>query len=107
MRDPNRFYFSTGVGMLLTITILSSSGCSFSRSSQRVTVPPPLVDATPARTGVAQDGKMEYVWEEPIVDVVDVPPGLDPEGNYYRPAHRSVREVRQGKYQYLQGDEAE
>jgi len=45
-------------------------------------------------------GAVEYVWEEPMVDVVDVPPGLDPEGHYYRPGHQEVVEVRQGRWQY-------
>jgi hypothetical protein len=45
-------------------------------------------------------GVVEYVWEEPMVDIVDVPPGLDPEGHYYRPAHQEVTEIRQGRWQY-------
>ena len=45
-------------------------------------------------------GVVEYVWEEPMVDVVDVPPGLDPEGHYYRPAHQAVVEVRQGRWRH-------
>jgi hypothetical protein len=45
-------------------------------------------------------GAVEYVWEEPMVDVVDVPPGLDPEGHYYRPGHQEVVEIRQGRWQY-------
>lgn len=45
-------------------------------------------------------GVVEYVWEEPMVDVIEVPPGLDPEGHYYRPAHHEVVEVRQGRWQY-------
>ena len=49
---------------------------------------------------VKDPGSVEYVWEPPIVDVVDVPPGLDPEGNYYRPAHQEVIEIRQGRWRY-------
>lgn len=45
-------------------------------------------------------GAVEYIWEEPMVDVVDVPPGLDPEGHYYRPGHQEVQEIRQGRWQY-------
>lgn len=45
-------------------------------------------------------GVVEYVWEEPIVDVIDVPPGLDPEGHYYRPAHQEVVQIRQGRWVY-------
>ena len=49
-------------------------------------------------------GAAEYVWEEPMIDVVDVPPGLDPEGNYYRPGHQAVVEVRQGRWRYYRDD---
>ena len=45
-------------------------------------------------------GQATLVWEEPMIDVVDVPPGLDPEGQYYRPAHKSIVEIRQGRWQY-------
>lgn len=43
-------------------------------------------------------GVVEYIWEEPMVDVVTVPPGLDPEGHYYRPAHQEIVEIRQGRW---------
>lgn len=49
---------------------------------------------------VADPGSVEYVWEPPIVDVVDVPPGLDPTGTYYRPAHQEVVEIRPGRWRY-------
>jgi hypothetical protein len=45
-------------------------------------------------------GQATLLWEEPMVDVLDVPPGLDPEGHYYRPAHKSIVEIRQGRWQY-------
>jgi hypothetical protein len=50
-------------------------------------------------------GAVEYIWEEPMVDVVDVPPGLDPEGHYYRPGHQEVVEIRQGRWQYYKRPE--
>lgn len=50
--------------------------------------------------GLARDGIAPHIWEEPMVDVIDVPPGLDPEGHYYRPSHQEVVEIRQGKWQY-------
>jgi len=51
-------------------------------------------------------GVVNYIWEEPMVNVVDVPPGLDPEGIYYRPSHQAVVEIRQGRWKHLksQGD---
>ncbi len=45
-------------------------------------------------------GVVEHVWEEPMVDAVDVPPGLDPEGHYYRPAHQEIVEIRQGRWRF-------
>ena len=49
---------------------------------------------------VKDPGSVEYVWEPPMVDVVNVPPGLDPEGHYYRPSHEEVVEIRQGRWKY-------
>lgn len=57
------------------------------------------------RPDYAKEGIAPHVWEEPMVDVVDVPPGLDPEGHYYRPAHKSVVEIRQGKWQHYKEKE--
>jgi hypothetical protein len=44
------------------------------------------------------DGVSDSIWEEPMIDVIDVPPGLDPDGVYYRPAHKEVVEIRQGRW---------
>lgn len=54
---------------------------------------------------IQPSGVVEYVWEEPMVDVIDVPPGLDPEGHYYRPAHQAVVEIRQGRWRYYRKPE--
>jgi uncharacterized lipoprotein YmbA len=56
-------------------------------------------------THTVQQGQAQYVWEEPTVDVIDVPPGLDPDGVYYRPAHKQVVEIRQGRWKYYKGSE--
>jgi hypothetical protein len=79
------------VGLLVVGGIIAS-GCS-SRSKG-------AIDGEPrARVEVIKaPGVVEHVWEEPMVDVVDVPPGLDPEGHYYRPAHQSIVEIRQGRW---------
>lgn len=81
--------------LILSLTLGFLSACS-SRSGTQVDT---------ANQGsqvivVQAPGVVEYVWEEPMVDVVEVPPGLDPEGIYYRPAHRQVIENRQGRWQY-------
>lgn len=51
-------------------------------------------------TVVPDPGAVEFVYEPPMVDVMDVPPGLDPDGTYYRPAHQEVVEIRQGRWRY-------
>lgn len=79
-------------GLLLVIL----TGCAPRTVVRTETVPlpvEPLVTERPA-------GTVEYVWEEPMVNVVEVPPGLDPEGHYYRPAHRAVQEIRQGRWKH-------
>ena len=58
-------------------------------------------------TQIIRPGAAQFVWEEPMVDVIDVPPGLDPDGVYYRPAHQQVVEIRQGRWKYYKGSEQE
>ena len=82
-----------GKTIVLAAALAALSGCSMSRTNTRVEAPPPPACAElPA-------GVVREVWAEPMVDVIDVPPGLDPEGHYYRPAHREVVEIRQGRWQ--------
>jgi len=62
--------------------------------------PPPQVPPVVEYQVRNVPGVVEYAWEEPMVDMIEVPPGLDPEGVYYRPAHSEIVEIRQGKWQY-------
>jgi hypothetical protein len=78
-------------GALLTM-VGSLTGCA----APAAPAPQPIVEYRVKEA----PGVVEYVWEEPMVDVVDVPPGLDPEGHYYRPGHKEVTEIRQGRWQY-------
>ena len=61
---------------------------------------PIIVEPAIDHDGLARDGIAPHIWEEPMVDVIDVPPGTDPEGHYYRPSHQEVVEIRQGRWQY-------
>lgn len=47
-------------------------------------------------------GTQRDVWAEYMVDNIQVPAALDPKGVYYRPSHRTLVEIRQGKYQQVQ-----
>ena len=79
-----------------------SLGCTACTSSKKVEVVKPATVEFQVRN---VPGVVEYVWEEPMVDVIDVPPGLDPEGHYYRPGHQEVVEIRQGRWQYHRRDQ--
>ena len=79
----------------LIIGVVAATFCGgCSRTVVKTEVREVLVD-----TGKAP-GVVEYAWEEPMVNVVDVPPGLDPEGHYYRPGHQAVQEIRQGRWKH-------
>ncbi len=82
---------------LLSISLFSLTACSstVSKSSQSLEIK--RYDKTYSKEDPAV---VDYIWEEPMTDVIQVPPGLDPEGIYYRPQHKEVIEIRQGKWQY-------
>ncbi len=81
---------------------------SFVSCSSKYTKEAVFVEKEKVETITIKDpGAVEYVWEPPIVDVIKVPPGLDPEGIYYRPAHEEVVEIRQGRWRYEQPKDIE
>ena len=86
----------------LVLGALSISACSTRIQTSRTTVKEVIVTQMNPRNA---PGVVEYIWEEPMVDVVDVPPGLDPEGHYYRPGHQEVVEIRQGRWKYYRQPE--
>ena len=87
---------AASVYILLTGSLLALGGVLTGCGKPPAPAPQPIVEYQVKEA----PGVVEYVWEEPMVDVVDVPPGLDPEGHYYRPAHQEVTEIRQGRWQY-------
>ena len=80
--------------LILPAVFSGGVGCSslFSRDTQTVVVERDYPKYP--------EGTVDYVWEEPSRDVVDVPPGLDPEGHYYRPGHQEVVESLPGRYKF-------
>ena len=89
------------LGAALTV---SCGGCAVPFHITTGPVPAPAEQAVTITAAPAPaanpPGVREYVWEEPMVHNVEVPPGLDPEGIYYRPAHQEIIEIRQGRWQY-------
>ena len=92
----------TQIGRIGSLTIAAGAlllltGCSTQTATSRTSMEEVVVMRDNPRWA---PGVVEYVWEEPMVDVVDVPAGLDPEGHYYRPAHEEIVEIRQGRWKY-------
>lgn len=85
---------------VLMTTALAASGCFGRTVSLRES---DVAPKTSSRAAVDARGTTEVVWEEPMVDSVDVPPGLDPEGHYYRPGHQEIVEIRQGRWKPYKG----
>ena len=83
------------IALLCGSAALLLSGCS--THTETITSGPIVKEQV---TVIPDPGAVEFVYEPPMVDVVDVPPGLDPEGTYYRPAHQEIVEVRQGRWRY-------
>jgi uncharacterized protein YceK len=86
------------IAVCLLFSTAALSGCASSHSTAIPAAPAPQFYA--AQT----PGVVEHVWEEPMVDVVDVPAGLDPEGHYYRPSHQEILEIRQGRWRLYKPD---
>ena len=86
---------------LLVFISFLLAGCTCTGPNCRE--PQPRVILQPAEViTITPPGNVESTWEAPMVDVIDVPPGVDPEGIYYRPGHQEVVEIRQGRWQYHQ-----
>jgi hypothetical protein len=81
---------------IVIIASLALTGCSTFWMSSEVRSTEVIVDQNYS----PDPGAVEYVYEPPMIDVIDVPPGLDPEGHYYRPSHQEIVEIRQGRWKY-------
>ncbi len=84
----------------LGVALLGLSACSSHKAEPQPQVIIQQEQATIPVVTRKAPGTVEYVWEEPMVNVIDVPAGLDPEGHYYIPAHQAVIEIRQGRWNY-------
>ncbi len=87
--------------IILSLIALVAVGCSTPPPPQVITRIQPVNSMEPF---IPDPGAVEYIYEQPMVDVIDVPPGLDPEGVYYRPQHQEIVEVRQGRWNYYRKD---
>ncbi len=72
--------------------------CFSACSSQREVVSSAIVSEQV--TYVPDPGAVEFVYEPPLVDVIQKQPGLDPDGIYYVPAHQEIVEIRPGRWKY-------
>ena len=81
--------------LTLSLLVAISSGCA-----TKTSVVVNRLESSPMTVSRHTEGVEQSIWEEPMIDVIDVPPGLDPEGHYYRPGHQEVVEIRQGRWKY-------
>lgn len=91
----HNIFTGLGKGCLLLALCLLVAACS--GRSRSVTTSETIAEQP---TVISDPGAVEFVYEPPLIDVIDVPPGLDPEGQYYRPAHQSIVEIRPGRWRY-------
>ncbi|MCS6893667.1 MAG: hypothetical protein NZO16_03765 [Deltaproteobacteria bacterium] len=78
------------ISACLVLTICLLAGCATTSKKTAMAEPEVVV--------IRDSGTQLYVWEPPMVDVVEIPAGLDPEGIYYRPEHQQIVEIKQGKW---------
>ena len=98
--------------LILAAAAACLSGCFSSSSS----APEPVVDVTRGgsiSTVVIRQpinelerepvpGTVNDFWVEPMIDSVQVPAQIDPHGVYYRPSHKTLAEIRHGRFQKVQ-----
>lgn len=99
MRNQRYYVKIALLGALCSLSACSNLFHSSTRSGVQVS-DDSYADAQMVGNTQVAPGVVQYIWEEPMVDTIEVPPGLDPEGHYYRPAHQSVVEIRQGRWRY-------
>ena len=87
---------NASTALLLSLAVLT--GCSSKQPEPKEVIKIQTVKVM--EPFIPDPGAVEYIYEPPMVDVIDVPPGLDPEGVYYRPQHQQIVEIRQGRWNY-------
>ena len=88
------------LNVAVTIALLGASACSTTTAGQTITSvlrqPVNELERDPV------PGTVNDVWVEPMYNTVRVPGKLDPRGNYYRPAHNTVVEIRHERFQVVE-----
>jgi len=90
---------SSGFTLLVLGLSVFVVGCS------KQEVPPPIKIIKKERLVVQENqvpGTVDEAWVETMYDTVKVPGQLDPTGTYYRLPHKTIYEIRPGRYQEVQ-----
>ncbi len=82
---------------ILVLGLVTLSACS---SANEPKLEPIVITKTKVIpiAAPAPDGVVRYCWEEPIVKVEKIRPGIDSRKEYYRPGYEAVRKVRSGRW---------
>jgi len=90
---------SSGFILLVLSLGILATGC------RKQEIPPPIKIIKKEHL-VAQEnsvpGTVDEAWVEPMYDTVKVPGQLDPTGTYYRLPHKTIYEIRPGRFQEVQ-----
>lgn len=89
---------------VVTCALLAGTGCAPRAPLQRMDDGMMATQVSVAPSADEPPGVVRQIWEEPQIEVIQVPPGLDPEGHFYRPAHQAVVEVKPGRWRYYHLD---
>ena len=79
--------------LFITILLLASVACS-----QKKTVVTDTRYIVSKGPGEVPPGVVRYCWEEPIVEMAAVGPGLNSDNTWYQASHIAMKEVRQGRW---------
>jgi hypothetical protein len=81
--------------LLALLALAVIPGCA---SAPKGTIKPETRYIVLDRPAVIPPGVVRYCWEEPMVQIENVGPGLDADERWYQPSYAAVREVKQGRW---------
>jgi len=93
--------FKNNPSPVLFLGLFLFSGPMACSSDKAKVAPEPLVIksvSVVSQPAPEPEGVEPYCWEEPLVVREKVRAGLEFKGHYYRPAHNTLRKVRQGRW---------
>ncbi|MDR2338334.1 MAG: hypothetical protein LBE20_06820 [Deltaproteobacteria bacterium] len=90
------YHLSLGRILCISAALLGGIACS---SDTQSTIPKvSMYIGTEDIEPNPPEGVVQYCWEEPLVIEQKVNAGVNTDGRWYLPAHKSINEVRMGRW---------